>query len=283
MKTSLQKNPITYFNTPQNIGGYSSVRAKYSCEIIQQFDSSSIVNDQGIQHLTNEDFLFDFSTQHSFVNYLFQQVLTEFSLSKRLTFSVIVESILTREDFFEFWAKEVDGSRFCVELVDMNNYTIVLNPLYITYSYQGSASYTDSNRYELTFSRAKQVDYSLKDLKLIDFISSRTFNYAGTTANEATINLFGNISQLLFDFGYSIIDNIDKIIYQNTPASNIIHNLADGTYYFFAVNRQLPEFYDRVKATLTAGQIQIIVSELDNPQIVTENETSTDEGTLVSD
>lgn len=281
METSLQKNPIVYYNTPENIGGYNSVRAKYSSKVVQQFDSSSIVNNRGLHHLMDEDFLFDFSTQHSFVNYAFQQVLTEFALSKRLTFSVIIESIITREDFFDFWAKEVDGSRFCVELVDMNNYIVVLNPLYITFSYQGSSAYSDGNRYELTFSRAKQVEYSLKDLKLIESISTRTYNYVGVAANEATINLFANVGQTLFDFGYSTVNDIDTIIYQSIPASNILNRLQDGIYYFFVVNRNFPEFYDVVKATLTAGQIEIIISESDNPKIITEDETSIDEGIIM--
>lgn len=281
MANSLQLNPIAYYNTPENIGGFSSVRAKYSSEVIQQFDSSTIINNKGVLHLISENFLFDFSSQHSFVNYLFQQVLTEFSLSKRLTFSIIIESILTSDDFLIFWTKEVEGSRFCVELIDMNNYAIVLNPLHITYSYQGSGSYSDSNRYELTFSRAKQVDYSWKDLKLIKSISTKTYNYAGTPANEATINLYPNIGSPLFDFGFSAQNDIDSITYQTVPASNILNRLADGIYYFFAVNRNFPEFYDVVKATLTAGQIEIIISESENPQIITENETSIDEGIIM--
>lgn len=257
------------------------MRAKYSSKVVQQFDSSSIINNRGLHHLVDEDFLFDFSTQHSFVNYSFQQVLTEFANSKRLTFSVIVESILTRDDFFEFWAKQVDGSRFSVELVDMNNYTVVLNPLYITFSYQGASAYSDSNRYELTFIRAKQVEYSLKDLKLIESVSTRTYNYAGVPANEATVNLFAHVSMPLFDFGYSTQNNVDTIIYQNIPASNIINRLADGVYYFFAVNRNFPEFYDVVKATLKAGQIEIINPEFENPQIITDNETTIDEGIIL--
>lgn len=281
MAISLQLNPIAYYNTPENIGGFSSVRAKYSSEIVQQFDSSSITNEFGICHLLNDKFLFEFSTKNSSINYSFQKLLSEFAISEKLSFSIIIENILTRDDFFKFWSKKVQGCRFCLEFIDMNGFSFVINPLNINYTYQGSGVYSDGNRYELTFSRAKQIDYPINAYKIIQKITSINVNYTGVAASEATIILHNEITQSLFDFGYSTQNDVDTIIYQNVPASNIIHQLTDGVYYFFAVNRNCPTLFDYLKATIVAGAVVIIHSESENPQIITENETSIDEGIIM--
>ena len=137
------------------------------------------------------------------------------------------------------------------------------------------------SRYVLTFKRAKLIATSIYNFDIIKTVTTRTFNYAGVLNNECTIILMDNCDQELFVFGYSEQNNISVVIFQNDPKDNILYNIPDGTYWFFAQNQLIPDLYDSMRVKITAGEIEIIPDSIENPQIITEDETVNDEGTIV--
>ncbi|WP_211321186.1 hypothetical protein [Arcicella aurantiaca] len=195
------------------------------------------------------------------------------------TFSITFDAQGSENEFEEFFNREFRRKNICVELTTMNNVVILRNPFTAKYTYLSATTFRDVARHQLTFQRAKFLEYSQK-FKIIKTVTVRTISYIGVVSNECTIVLLPNCSVDLFQYGYGLTEKIADADFQANQSSNVLHNVADGTYYFFARNIQLPTLYDSIRFKVVAG-VAIIIDEFYNSQIITENETTPDEGNFV--
>jgi hypothetical protein len=278
----MNENTISPLNTKcelENLGGFGSLRLAYSRDIVQQSSQLSAeikkivfvgptawvaqftIDDKLTAELKIDDTIGDSGNTESY--------------SLKATLLIDTE----RYDFLDWYNKYIRGRRFAVELTNHNNHKICLNPFLITYTYTGRTNFDEPNKYELNFVRAKLISITTATIKVIQRLIIRTVRYPEGTANEVIITLYSNITLENYKFGYSTLQNPETIVFQNDPYSNIIHNLPDGIYYFFAVHR-FADKSDYLRAEVKAGVV-IIISDSSTPQIITENETTLDEGTFV--
>ena len=274
-------SPLYLCDSLPSLGGFSRLRLVQSKHIVQQEYQSETEIDS-LCFLRTQQYVAEFGYEDNFVGDLkIESSLLDFGTDEKHTLKSIHEVDANPTEFKNWYNQKIKEQRFALELTNNNEFVRVMNPFMITYTYIGPSEFSNLNRYELQYTRVRLVEFPLKDFKVIKQINSRTFIYALQPATEATIILHNDVTESLFDFGYSTQNNIDTIIYQNTPASPTIHQLTDGVYYFFAVNRACTAFYDSVKATIKSGEVIIIEPEFDNPQIITDNETSIDEGIIM--
>lgn len=226
-----------------------------------------------------EKWLGDFSYTDNFSGDLkIDATLNDFGIDEKYAFKSVHEVETNPFAFKNWYNKEIKGRRFALEITGNNGLIRYINPFYITYTYIGQGTFDQSSRYELIFSRTRIIHALVNTLRVIEKITSVVKNYVAIVSNDITINVFPNITVSLFNYGYSLTNDISTVIFQNDPTNNILINLVDGTYFFFAVHRS-SSIFDVIQATITSGEITIILS--DNNQIITENETSTDEGMVM--
>lgn len=273
------RTPLHRCESLPELGGFLRLRLIQSKNIVQQ-EHQTETELEALCFLRSESFVADFGFADNFMGDLkIESSLPDFGIDEKHTFKSIHEVDADPAEFKRWYTRKIKGQRFALELTNNNGFVRILNPFMITYIYIGTSEFSNLNRYELQYTRVRLVEFlPLADFKVIKRIDARTVNYALVPGTEATIILHDDVTSSLFDFGYSTQNDIETIIFQNTPSSPVIHQLADGDYYFFAVNRAYPAFYDVVQATITAGEVTIAEPESYNPQIITDNETSIDEG-----
>jgi hypothetical protein len=275
-------SPLYPCETLPQLGGFRRLRLAYSKDIVQQEDQTE-VELPSIIFRSIERWIADYVYADKFMGDLKTETsLTDFGMDEKISFKSVHEVDADPRSFKTWFDRSIKGRRFALELTNNNDFVRVLNPFMITYIYVGTGEFQNLNRYELTYTRVRLVEFGQELPKFIERIISRKFNYAGTVTNEVTVMLFSGISMPAFDFGYSLSNDFNTIVYQNTPASNVLHNLVDGTYFFFAVNRAAPQYFDVMQANIAEGEITII-EDFTNPQIITEDETLIDEGTFVAE
>jgi hypothetical protein len=278
MMIQTTKKPLKFCDSLPQLGGFSRLRIVESRNIVQQEFQTDTELD-ALCFLRSETFLASFGYADNFMGDLkMESLLVDFGVDEKYGLKSIHEVDAEPAEFKVWYNRNIKGQRFALELTNNNGFVRLMNPFMITYSYIGTSEFSNLNRYELQYSRVRLVEFPLKDFKVIKQINARTINYALVPGTEATIILYEDATPSLFDFGYSTQNEFETIIFQNTPASPVIHQLADGVYYFFAVNRACPAFYDSVQATILAGEVTITEPESINPQIITDNETSIDKG-----
>lgn len=272
--------PINQCDSLPNVGGFLRLRLAYSKDIIQQELQSDTEIPQ-IIFASAEKWIADYEINDYFTADLkIEESLADSGSVENYSFKTVHEVDADRVAFRLWYDKNIRNRRFALEISKINDLTICVNPFLITYTYLGKGQFADKYRYELSFTRTKLINNNNHTIKIIDKITSVAKLYVGIASNDVTINVFDNITSSLFNFGYSITNDINTVTYQNDPTNNVLINLVDGSYFFFAVHRS-SALYDVVKATITAGDITIILSDYNN-QIITENETETFEGDFVA-
>lgn len=267
-------------NPVRNIGGYKSVRIFRSSQIVQQtFQHKSIIKPP-------LKFLRSFSPLLSLNIMKFEggfEVSTVSDNSQNFDeeiFTIVFDAQGTENEFSEFFNREFRRQNLCLEMTTMNKVVVIRNPFRAKYNYISATTFKDVARHQLTFERAKFIEYPQK-FKIIKTVNVRTVNYIGTISNECTIVLLPNCDPDLFDYGYATTNKIEDANFQVIKSSNVLHSVVDGLYYFFARNIQIPTIYDSIRFKVVAGVATIIDSDFYNPQIITENETTPDEGNFV--
>jgi hypothetical protein len=264
-------------NPVQNIGGYKSVRIFHSSEIIQQIFQVKSVIKPPLKFLRNFSPVFSLDILKFEGGFEVGTVSDNSQNFDEETFSIAFDAQGTENEFSEFFNREFRRQNLCVELTTMNNAVLIRNPFRAKYTYLSAPTFREVARHQLSFERAKFIEYSQK-FKIIKTVSVRTVNYISTISNECTIILLPNCSIDLFNYGYATTQKISDANFQANQSSNVLHNIADGLYYFFARNIQIPTIYDFIRFKVVAGVATIIDSDFYNPQIITEDETLMDEG-----
>ena len=276
-KTTL--TPLYRCSSLPLLGGFSRLRIAYSKDVLQQ-ELQTETDLEQIIFVCFENWLADFNYVDDFSgDFQIDASLTDFGVDEKYTFRSIHDVDADPKEFTAWYHKKIKGRRFALEITNNNGFVRCINPFYITYKYIGSVGFDLLNRYELIYSRTRLVNSVVTTLRVIESISSIARMYLGRKSNDITINVFSNITVALFNYGYSLQNDITTVIYQNDPTSNILINIVDGTYYFYAVHRS-SSIFDVIKATITAGEITIIEEE--NSQIITENETDDFQGNFVT-
>jgi hypothetical protein len=278
MMLQTTNNPLSYCASLPNFGGFLRLNLMYSKDIVQQqFQSETELNSVVFRRSINTlaQWLYD---EQLTAELKFEEILIDFGIETRVPFKATIITDSRPAEFREWWNKYIRGRRVAVHLINSNGYERIINPFIVTYTYVTGTNPSEPNRYELTFNRVRLIEYPTVNEKIIEEIVTEKFNYAGTLNNQVTIKTFADVSMSLFDFGYSDSTDLETVIYQSDPTSNILYNLTDGVYYFFAVNRAFPQLHHFVRADITDGIITIIAEDFDNPQIITENETIDDTG-----
>ena len=240
------------------LGGFSRLRFAYSKDILQQELQTETELEQLIfTQLVN--WIADFGYADNFSGELkLDAAITDFGVEEKYGFKTIHEVDNSPFQFQKWYNEKIRGRRFALEITNNNGLVRYINPFFITYSYVGASGFEGLNRYELIFTRARLIANLTNSLKVIERITSIARIYLGRKSNDVTVNVFDNITVALFNYGYSNTADISTVVYQNDPTNNVLINIVDGTYYFFAVHRTTPTFYDFVKATIVAGEITII-------------------------
>lgn len=239
-----------------NIGGCKRLRIAYSKDIVQQ-ENQTETEIKRIIFSSAEKWVMDFDpTDNIVTDVKIEESSSDAGSIDNYNFKTVHETDTDRESFLVWWNKYIRNRRFAVELLNTNDITICINPFTINYIYVGKGEFENKNRYELTFLRAKLIENNNRAMAVIEKITSVARLYLGQPSNDVTINLLAGKSTTLFNFGYSKTSNFDSIIYQNNPSNNILYNIVDGTYYFFAVHKTT-SIFDRVRATINGGAITI--------------------------
>lgn len=267
-----------YKNSPENFGGVFSIEIGYSQDIVQQrLQTSSKIAE--LIFKTAIQYVAIFQGPRFTSDIELSKIFSENGRSESQTIQFEVETSLSCFDFDDEWNENISGRLFFLSITTYTKKQIILNPFLLNAQFIAKGN-SVGNIYRITCVNQRMLDY-MNEFKIISSISVKTKNYAGVIANECTINVFNDISIELFNFGYSTQNQIETITYQNTPSNNVIINLIDGEYYFFAVNSKAPQIYDVMKAIVKAGEITIVeISE--NQLIIQENETDPFEGDFVA-
>ena len=270
---------LTYRSTPNNLGGISSIRLGYSTDIVQQrFQTDTQID--ALLWKYQEKYVAGWQGQYFEVDVEINDELTEMGFIEGHAITAEIEAFCTEKEFHQWWIKCFRGRRFFLELTNYLGNIRILNPFQIQYRYLGKKNVSEKRVFQLTFIRDRIIINNQDTRKIIRNISSIGKIYLGVKSNDVTINVLSDITASFFNFGYSLNNDLTTVIYQNDPTNNILINVPDGTYYFFAIH-QNTAISDVMKASIIAGQIEIIISEIQNPQIITENETSIDEGIIM--
>lgn len=159
-------NPLLPTNTPlydcdslPKLGGYVRLRLCYAKSILQQRYQSEVELSE-IIFLESENWVADWTYADRFVGELkIEGQLADVGLDEKHSLKAILEVDCDQQDFKIWFNRILRGRRLCVELTAENDLVRRMNPFMVGYTYLGNPNFENINHYELTFSRAKWVDY----------------------------------------------------------------------------------------------------------------------------
>jgi len=152
-------NVLIRRNSADHVGGVYSLRLAYSADIItQRFQTDSEIIPP-LKFLNDENWVTGWEGQFLQAQLVIEEFQSEDGITEEYQFQAFLDSFCTERIFRAWWTKYLKGRSFCAELTDMNGFLRILNPFRITYKYFGTREYSETNRYELIFKRAKINDY----------------------------------------------------------------------------------------------------------------------------
>lgn len=230
------------------LGGFHRLRLAYSEKILQQsYQSDSEV--EKMVFLADESFVSDWRYADNFMGDLkIESAIGDFATEDKFSFKAILEVDVEPMAFRAWHNNEIRNRRLALELTNNNEIVRVLNPFMMTYTYIGSSTMENLNRYELVFQRARMIDNFLdvedNIISNVDVVCpvfsdayDEGFQHDGVLAAGAYIKLKINAPNL-YRFGYSKYN--DVLTVTNWQASSFFKDIPENPYYFFAENLYNP-------------------------------------------
>jgi len=156
------------------------------------------------------------------------------------------------QDFQDFYDTYLQGKNLCVEVVNMNGVTRVMNPVRVKCQYAISPEYSTSNTFELLFEPAKFNEY--KPRKIIKTVTAETRFYSGAALSDCTVELEDYCNTEVFKYGYSAVNDLSQATFLNSGNSPVFQAVSDGKYYFFAVNKSAPTLFESYYINLNIAE-----------------------------
>ena len=240
----VNNSPLFLCDELPNIGGFFELRLAYSQDILQQnYQSESEI--ERLVFLEGEKYISSWNYAENFSGQLkIESAIGDFGTQDDYAFKAILEVDTQPAKFKEWYNNQIRNRRLALELTSNNEIVRVLNPFEMKYTYIGTDSFENLNRYELTFQRTRMVDNYLdledNDITSVDVVCptfsggfNEGFEQHGLLEAGAYLKLKINAPNL-YRFGYSLSSDVLKV--SNWQSSTFFRDIPENPYYFFAEN-----------------------------------------------
>jgi hypothetical protein len=225
-------SPLDYSqDVNEHIGGLRRLRLAYTKNIIAQRWATETEIKTSVIFKTAESWIADFADgDFSAGQFSIEEQVGESGRMEIVSLKVNFETGLTTSAFRRWYDKNLKSQKICVEITDNDCKIRAFNPLEVTYRYINSGTVADTNKYELTFTRAKLSEGNFNKI-----INVSVFCNVQETGDVSIRLLKNNKAEYLF--GYSLYNNVETVAEWFDGNDQAIWGVPSGNYFGFAKHK----------------------------------------------
>lgn len=247
-------NPFIFQDNRSKIGGFLSLKIAESKNIVQQVSTNTVELPDAI-FLYKQEWLAEFG--------IINKTLAELKLEAQITpngylqspsLKFTTEQDISPQDFQVWFQQNIQGRNLVVQLLNNNELLRTLSPMAMTYTYSGVAEFSQSNKYELVFSRVKMmknVFNPVKDMPLKKSLITRSNGDKWLT--EVNIIFHDFVDSSLYEIKYGETNNPDDAL-----MTSKINNYEDGNYFIFIMLKAYPTIFLTYKLIADSNNESVI-------------------------